>query len=373
MNDISKIDMLEVLRLTRDGRLKDAMARLRPETGAPESRHGESRHAEAHHPDSPAAPKGPLLKTLARRLGDLTGATANLELPHRGRKGAADALGEGQFLARSYTGDGGHGSYKLYLPNSYEGTPMPLLVMLHGCTQSPDDFARGTGMNRLADQHGFLVAYPAQARTANITKCWNWFNPENQQRGGEAALIAGMAREVIRDFAVRPGRVYVAGLSAGGAMAAILGAIYPDVFAAVGVHSGLARGAAHDMASAFVAMAQGGETPEPDHPAVPTIVFHGDRDHTVNPANAARVLAQARGGGAPRAPKVTEGKTAGGVAYTRTTETGRDGRPALEYWAVHGAGHAWSGGNPEGSYTDPTGPDASREMLRFFMAQPERT
>ncbi len=365
MNDIPKIDMLKALGLKRDGKLKDAMARLRAASSTPAA----ALHLPAMHlPEMPAG-----LKNLAQRLGDFTGAVADLELPAGTRPATqAGGLGNGQFLDRAYAGAEGELRYKLYIPSSVPGTPMPLLVMLHGCTQSPDDFALGTGMNRLADERSFLVAYPAQARGANITKCWNWFNTANQQRGGgEAALIAGVTRQVMDECAVRPGRVYVAGLSAGGAMAAILGATYPDLFAAVGVHSGLARGAAHDMPSAFAAMKQGSAEAAPSGgQPVPTIVFHGDRDRTVNPANAARVLAQARAGAALRA-TVTEGATPDGVTYTRTVETNAAGRPLLEYWAVHGAGHAWAGGNQAGTYTDPTGPDASREMLRFFLEQPE--
>jgi poly(hydroxyalkanoate) depolymerase family esterase len=239
---------------------------------------------------------------------------------------------------------------------------MPLIVMLHGCTQSPDDFAAGTGMNRLAEEHGFLVAYPAQAKGANFQKCWNWFNDQDQKRdSGEASIIAGIATQVMADYAVDPSRVYAAGLSAGGAAAAICAAAYPDVFAAIGVHSGLACGAAQGMGAAFTAMQQGGAALTPNARQVPTIVFHGDADRTVNKINGAQVITQA-GGDLSRG-TVIEG-TAGGISYTKTV------MPGLEHWLLHGAGHAWSGGNPAGSFTDPRGPDASAEMLRFFLAHP---
>jgi poly(hydroxyalkanoate) depolymerase family esterase len=244
-----------------------------------------------------------------------------------------------------------------------------MVVMLHGCTQSPDDFAAGTRMNELAEEQTFLAVYPGQPQSANMQKCWNWFNASDQQRErGEPSLIAGIAREVIREFSADPTRVYAAGLSAGGAAAAILAVTYPDLFAAVGVHSGLPCGAAKDMPSAFAAMNGAGTAqPRGTHASVPTIVFHGDADRTVNPVNGDRVIAQAT----PEATSskiVTHGQSPGGMTYTRTIQSDGSGREVLEQWVLHGAGHAWSGGSPTGSYTDPRGPDASREMVRFFMA-----
>jgi len=278
-----------------------------------------------------------------------------------------------RFLAGSFSGQAGTLRYKLYVPSVYRGEPIPLVVMLHGCTQSADDFAAGTRMNHLAEEQGLLVLYPEQSRSANAQKCWNWFRPEDQQRdSGEPLLIAGATREVMRNYAVDPRRVYVAGLSAGGAAAAILGAAYPDLYAAVGVHSGLARGAASDMPSAFVAMRHGarmqphaGGRPDAPSPVVPTIVFHADLDSTVHPRNSDQVIAQAATDDGLRTEVLRE-RVPGGHAYTRTLHRDGDGRVLLEQWLIHGAGHAWAGGSAAGSFTDPLGPDASREMLRFF-------
>jgi poly(hydroxyalkanoate) depolymerase family esterase len=221
-----------------------------------------------------------------------------------------------------------------------------------------------------------FATYPAQTAAANIQRCWNWFSEGDQHRDrGEPALIAGITRKVMRDYAVDPRRVYVAGLSAGGATAAIMGDAYPDLYAAIGVHSGLACGAARDMPSAFAAMQGGAYRAARTVPSgtqrhiVPVIVFHGDRDATVNPQNAEAVVTQSAG--AMALTRHTEaGQIPGGHAFSRTLHATTDGRRVIEQWVVHGAGHAWFGGSPAGSYTDPRGPDATREMLRFFLEHP---
>jgi poly(hydroxyalkanoate) depolymerase family esterase len=280
----------------------------------------------------------------------------------------------GTFVSRSFSSEAGVREYKLYVPGSYDAAaaPMPLVVMLHGCTQSPDDFAAGTRMNALAEAQGILVAYPAQAPRANGSKCWNWFRAEDQAHGrGEPALIAGIALEVAADYRVDPGRIFVAGLSAGAAMAVILGERYPDVFAAVGAHSGLPFGAAHDVASAFNAM-KGGTVASRASPGrsgapIPTIVFHGDADHTVAASNGEAIIRDATKA-RTQTLRATSRRdaAAGGRAFTHDSFADAAGRTHAEHWRLHGAGHAWSGGSAQGSYTDPTGPDASSEMLRFF-------
>jgi len=276
----------------------------------------------------------------------------------------------GTFTTHTFTNAAGHRSYKLYVPRHHSGWPLPLVVMLHGCTQDADDFAAGTQMNALAEREGCIVVYPVQPQGANASKCWNWFKPADQRRdSGEPALIAGITREVISKHAVDPARVYVAGLSAGGAMAAIMIQAYPDLYAAACVHSGLAVGAAHDLQSALAAM-RGGKSPGAPRAAAPKrplIVFHGDADATVHPSNAAELL---RGFGAQAVVfDETSQREAGKRKSTVERLKSTDGVDA-ELWRIHGAPHAWAGGSANGSYTDSTGPDASAVMMRFFLDHP---
>ena len=282
-----------------------------------------------------------------------------------------DIVPEGaRFIERTYSSPAGSRAYRLFIPSRYREQPLPLVVMLHGCTQSPDDFAAGTRMNFLAEEQDCFVVYPAQPSHANQSKCWNWFRAADQQRGrGEPSLIAGITRQIMDDYLVDRKRVYVGGLSAGAAAAAVMGATYNDLYAAIGIHSGLACGVATDLPSALVAMRQGGsghKVVSGDQPPLPTIVFHGDRDTTVHPNNGGQILEQSVRTTSTQK-KVDRGQVPGGHAYTRTILSDASGRGMLEHWNVHGAGHAWSGGSPAGSYTDPRGPNATREMLRFFL------
>src|SRR5215208_242487 len=340
----------------------------------------------------PLLPDG-LPLTMPDGLPNLPG---TMPRPTEGETDPAVVPTGGRFVERSYTDQAGTRLYKLYIPSGYIGQEVPLVVMLHGCTQNPNDIAAGTRMNALAEEHVFLVAYPAQTQGANMQKCWNWFKASDQQRGqGEPSLVAGITRQIIDEFNVADGRVYVAGMSSGGAMAAIVGEAYPDLYAAIGVHSGLAPGTAHNMPSAFAAMHQGGPAiPRRDIPTatasgrsariVPVIVFHGDRDTTVHLRNADYLLEHYRvaetagagskgetSGSTPRG-TVRQGQVPGGHAYTRATYRDASGRAIVERWTVHGLEHAWSGGSFSGSYTDPKGPDASAEMMRFFNQHPQR-
>jgi poly(hydroxyalkanoate) depolymerase family esterase len=314
------------------------------------------------------------LGRLSPQPGLVVGQNALLQRLMNNGTGHTVAHPPGQFLARTHSAQAGTRHYKLYIPTSHRGQPVPLVVMLHGCTQSPDDFATGTRMNVAAEARGCVVAYPAQPSSANQQKCWNWFNPSDQRRDqGEPSLIAGITRDIMRDYAIDPARIYVAGLSAGGAAAAIMGDAYPDLYAAVGVHSGLACGAARDMPSAFAAMQRGadGITRSGARRLVPTIVFHGERDVTVHPQNGESVIAQSTRNHTLRT-RVENGRVPGGHAYTRTLHMQPNGISVVEKWTVHGAGHAWFGGSPAGSYTDPRGPDATGEMIRFFLTHTSR-
>ena len=294
----------------------------------------------------------------------------------RGRK--AD-LPPGEFLTGSFANPAGARDYKLYVPSGYHGQELPLVVMLHGCTQTPDDFASGTRMNAAAELKPCFVLYPAQAQRANGSRCWNWFKGGHQKRDrGEPSIIADMTRELIGKYEIDRRRVYVAGLSSGGAMAAVMKTTYPDLYAAVGVHSGLAYGAAHDLPSALEAMhgRRRATAAGKRQDMTPVIVFHGDGDTTVHPRNGDEVLAQFLPGqrasaSVPRT-DVQRGQAPDGHPFTRTLYRDDAGRVVAEHWLVHGGAHGWSGGSREGSYVDPDGPDATREMLRFFSlwAQP---
>lgn len=262
----------------------------------------------------------------------------------------------GRYTRRIFVDRAGTRFYHLYLPRVYRGQSLPLVVMLHGCRQTPEEFAAGTRMNEAADDLGLIIVYPGQAWRANIERCWNWFREKHQIRdAGEPAIIAGITRQVIARYRADPRRVYVAGLSAGGSMAAIMAATYPDLYAAVGIHSGLPYASARGAATAAAAMRFKRVGAAAPAPSIPTIVFHGDSDTTVHPSNSEYAIA------ADTLRRLTG--TAGDRSYTRTIY------PNLEHWLVHGTGHAWSGGNGAAPYADAKGPDATREMLRFFLAQ----
>jgi poly(hydroxyalkanoate) depolymerase family esterase len=282
----------------------------------------------------------------------------------------------GEFLGGSFTNEAGTREYKLYIPVGFRAQQTALVVMLHGCTQDPDDFAAGTRMNALADEKGILVAYPAQAATANTSRCWNWFNAADQLRDqGEPSIIAGVTRRIMAEYPIDPRRVFIAGMSAGGALAAIMAVTYPDLYAAVGIHSGMPFGSVKDLFSALAAMRYGATTvPTPPAPLMPLIVFHGEHDKTVNPFNGERLVAQWLAPAAAQrvAAPTIENAESKGRAYRRTTYHDRRGHVIVEYWAVRGLGHGWSGGSRAGSHTDPRGPDASREMLRFFLGAQDK-
>ena len=419
-------EMAEAARLTRTGKLAEATALIQhmlQGRGAPGQAKSGSNTIAGAPPLLPLGFHGSLPTTLRTGLGEtLRRLAARAKAAGTGFRGdaalrpAPDPIPEGaSFVTGSCSNGAGTRDYKLYIPSRAAGQRLPLIVMLHGCTQTPDDFAAGTRMNALAEERTCFVAYPEQPVSANPSKCWNWFTRGNQQRGaGEPSLIAGITRQIMRDYPVDPQRVYVAGLSAGAAAAAIMGMTYPDLYAAIGVHSGLAFGAASDLPSAFAAMRQGepavanvlsglargadsgllpafgdflstfgamepGEPAASDAPssspegvegrrAVPVIVFHGDRDTRVHARNGDLVIAQSKAAVATDLrTSVEHGRAPGGHAYSRTLHADASGQAILEQWVIHGAGHTWSGGSPSGSFTDPRGPDAAREMLRFFL------
>jgi len=338
---------------------------------------GAARHKESAGPARSARPRKPLaealdlLRTFKPPRIDLGG----LPLARHPHPPVPDGAA---YLTRSFSCAAGSRDYKLYAPSSIQEKP-PLIVMLHGCTQNADDFAVGTRMNQLAEEGGFIVLYPEQSAGANGSMCWNWFNRAHQTRDvGEPSIIASLTQSVIEEFGVDADRVFVAGLSAGGAMAAVLGETYPDLYAAMGVHSGLAFGVAADVVSAFAAMRGHVNVAQNDQPkarsgsdsAVRAIIFHGAADQTVHPSNGGMIFSDARSGLPGRMRLIEEDDKQGGRTFRRTLMVDLKDHACVEHWEIEGLGHAWSGGDPKGSYADPHGPDASREMLRFFL-EPE--
>ncbi|WP_181701646.1 extracellular catalytic domain type 1 short-chain-length polyhydroxyalkanoate depolymerase [Chthonobacter albigriseus] len=322
--------------------------------------------------DGPAGGTARLRKPLPEVVRGLAAARRFFDtLPGAGGASASPPIAEGaRFLSREFTSPSGARPYRIYIPASAGDRPDGLVVMLHGCKQNPDDFAVGTRMNEKAEEHRLIVVYPGQLSAANPSSCWNWFSPADQRRGGgEPAILAGMAMAVAAEFGIGPERTFVAGLSAGGAMAAILAETHPDVFAAAGIHSGLPAGAATDVVSAFQAMKGTGSPKRPDRrtaarSAARLIVFHGSADRTVHPSNGEAIVAsRASDAEASR----DSGRTPAGRAFTRIVHRAANGVAEVEHWVIDGLGHAWSGGHEGGSYTDPAGLDASAEMLRFFL------
>jgi poly(hydroxyalkanoate) depolymerase family esterase len=324
----------EATRLVREGRLMDATAKIQERLGGLPG-------------GLPGGVPGGLPGGLAMPTSPGTASSSD-RAPGTVTRGSAGGL-----------------AYRLYVPTGVR-RGAPLLVMLHGGTQDAEAFAASTGMDEAAERAGVLVAYPEQSRSANPMGYWNWFRPGDQRRdAGEPAMIAAVAREVIDRHEADPARVAVAGFSAGGAMAAVMAATYPDLFCGAGVHSGLAHRAAQDVGSAFAAMSNP-PAAVADAGPVPLVVVHGDADRTVAVGNGEAVVRSALAGSGSVTHERTPGRVEGGRAWTRERWTEPGGRVVAESWTVQGLGHAWSGGRAGASYADPSGPDAGAAMLAFF-------
>jgi poly(hydroxyalkanoate) depolymerase family esterase len=366
--------MNDALGLVKKSDLGGATALIRKALSgetAPEADAGEAK-AQPRRPSAkviPLPPRRPLGETLrALRLRPIMPPS----LPDAPEPGPAPDLGE-RFLKRTYNGPAGSLNYRLFIPADHERRELALVLMLHGCTQDPEDFALGTRMNALAEEFGLIVAYPHQPRLANANGCWNWFDRRHQNRGsGEPAKLAGLTQALAKEFDVRRERVFAAGLSAGGAMAEILAETYPDVFDAIGIHSGLPYKSAGDVPSAFAAM----KGTAAFHPAplgpndrhCRKIIVHGLADGTVNSVNGERILNEAERGETSLTRSDLDWPIEGG-RVSRTVLKDADGQPVAEQWLVEGGGHAWFGGDPRGSFTQTVGLDASRVMVRFFLAE----
>ena len=393
MNDHMHHGMTEATRLTREGKLREATALIQRTVGRLDGAYeatvidAASGVIEERPMQSATSSDGtrcnPMVELKGHTPRDVQ-ATIERALQgllcrsgHDGVDAAAPSSGPsrsttstgGEFVSGSCTSAAGTRSYRLYVPSSFRGEPMPLIVLLHGCTQDAVDLARGTRMNECAEREGFLVLYPEQSMSANGQRCWNWFKADDQGRhGGEPSMIAAMTRQIMETYAVDADQVYVAGMSAGGSMAVIMGAAYPDLYAAVGVHSGLPYRSAHDLRSAYAAMQSGGKG-HSSSLGIHTIIFHGTADTTVHPANAEGLLGQERDA---KLMSTETGRVPGGHAYTHSVYRDTERGVVMEQWIVEGVGHAWSGGSPAGSFTDAMGPDASAEMVRFFHEHPHR-
>jgi len=352
MKDSWKAAMQEAARLTRAGQIAEATALI-----------GRALSKDSSTPEP----------------GDASGSVIDGEFEVVQDARAPASPESSGWSSGTFANASGARDYRLFAPppDSRAEAPRPLLLMLHGCTQDPDDFVASTRMQALALEQGVYLLCPAQSVAANSNRCWGWFEETNQSIDqGEPGIIAGLVRQILSTHPIDRRRVYVAGFSAGGAMAATLAALYPNLFAAAGVHSGVAHGAARDLMSALVVMHQGAPTVDASQglggEPVPMILFQGDADATVHSNNAARLIAQAGFVvGGPDERPAEQGRVPGGYAYSRWVYADPAGRRCAERWSIHGAGHGWSGGSALHAFTEPRGPDASREILRFFLEHPK--